>query len=108
MAASIYGEWPPLVNAARRPGEWQSYDNVFEAPRFTGRPSPAYVTVFWNGVMVHNRTELLGATVAVMRPHEYTAHEPEAPLALQQHGHRVRFRNIWIRRLKGYDQPAAR
>jgi hypothetical protein len=106
MAASIYGEWPPLVNAALRPGEWQSYDIVFEAPRFTGRPSPGYFTVFWNGVMVHNRKELLGSTVAIMRPHEYTAHEPEAPLALQQHGNRVRFRNIWIRRLKGYDQPA--
>ena len=107
MAASIYGEWPPRVNAARKPGEWQSYDIVFEAPRFTGRPSPGSFTVFWNGILAHNRQELAGATFAVMRPHEYTVHEPEAPLQLQQHGNRVRFRNIWIRRLKGYDEPAA-
>jgi hypothetical protein len=104
MAASIYGEYPPLVNAARKPGEWQSYDIVFEAPRFTGRPSPGYFTVFWNGVMVHNRQPLLGTTTAIMTPHAYTAHEPELPLALQAHGNRVKYRNIWIRRLHGYDQ----
>lgn len=106
MAASIYGEYPPLVNAARKPGEWQSYDIIFEAPRFTGRPSPGYFTVFWNGVMVHNRKQLLGSTAAIMTPHAYTAHEPELPLALQAHGNRVRYRNIWIRRLHGYDQGA--
>ncbi len=108
MAASIYGETPPRVNAARKPGEWQSYDIIFEAPRFAGRPSPGYFTVFWNGVMVHNRKELLGPTSAIMTPHTYAAHEPELPLSLQQHGNRVRYRNIWIRRLKGYDQSAAR
>jgi hypothetical protein len=80
---------------------------VFEAPRFAGRPSPGSFTVFWNGIFAHDRQELAGATFAVMRPHEYTAHEPEARLQLQQHGNRVRFRNIWVRRLKGYDQPAA-
>ena len=101
MAASIYGEWPPLVNAARKPGEWQSYDIIFEAPRFTGRPAPGYFTVLWNGVMVHNRQQLLGPTAAIMTPHRYTAHDPELPLYLQQHGNRVRYRNIWIRRLKG-------
>jgi hypothetical protein len=104
MAASIYGEWPPTVNASRKPGEWQSYDIIFEAPRFTGRVSPGYFTVIWNGVIVHNRQELLGTTTAIMTPHEYTAHEPELPLQLQQHGNRVHFRNVWIRRLKGYDQ----
>jgi hypothetical protein len=101
MAAAIYGETPPTVNAARKPGEWQSYDIVFEAPRFSGRPSPGYFTVWWNGVMVHNRTELLGPTGAIMTPHQYTAHEAELPLSLQQHGNRVRFRNVWIRRLGG-------
>ena len=58
--ASVYGEWPPLVNVSRKPGEWQSLDIVFEAPRFAGRVMPGYFTVFWNGVVVHNRTELFG------------------------------------------------
>lgn len=108
MAAAIYGETPPLVNAARKPGEWQSYDIVFEAPRFAGHPSPGHFTIFWNGVMVHNRKELLGATSAIMTPHEYTLHDSELPLQLQQHGNRVHFRNIWIRRLYGYDHvPSA-
>jgi enterochelin esterase-like enzyme len=106
MAAAIYGETPPMVNAARKPGEWQSYDIVFEAPRFTGHPSPGFFTVFWNGVMVHNRKELLGPTAAIMTPHEYAQHEAELPLSLQQHGNPVRFRNIWIRRLHGYDEAA--
>ena len=106
MAASIYGEWPPRVNAARKPGEWQSYDIIFEAPRFGGRPSPSYFTVIWNGVLVHNRQELAGTTTAIMTPHQYTAHEAELPLQLQQHGNRVHFRNIWIRRLRGYDESA--
>jgi enterochelin esterase-like enzyme len=105
MAASIYGETPPMVNAARRPGDWQSYDIVFEAPRFTGHPSPGYFTVMWNGIVVHNRKELLGPTSAIMTPHEYASHDPELPLSLQQHGNRVHFRNIWIRRLRGYDVP---
>src|SRR5437870_395571 len=104
MAAAIYGETPPMVNAARKPGEWQSYDVVFEAPRFARRPSPGYFTVFWNGVMVHNRKELLGPTGAIMTTHEYTSHDPELPLSLQQHGNRVHFRNMWIRRLHVYDQ----
>ena len=106
MAASIYGETPPLVNAARKPGEWQSYDIIFEAPRFSGRPSPGYFTVLWNGVMVHNRKAVLGPTSPVMTTHAYTTHDAELPLSLQQHGNRVHFRNIWIRRLRGYDQSA--
>jgi enterochelin esterase-like enzyme len=106
MAAAIYGETPPMVNAARKPGDWQSYDIVFEAPRFTGRPSPGYFTVLWNGIMVHNRKELFGPTGAIMTTHEYTTHDLELPLSLQQHGNRVHFRNIWIRRLRGYDQSA--
>jgi enterochelin esterase-like enzyme len=106
MAAAIYGETPPMVNAARKPGEWQSYDIVFEAPRFGANPSPGYFTISWNGVLVHNRKELLGPTAAIMTPHAYTPHDPELPLSLQQHGNPVRFRNIWIRRLRGYDQAA--
>ena len=99
MMASVYGEWPPLVNASRKPGEWQSLDIVFEAPKFTGRVTPGFFTVSWNGVVVHNRAELYGTTTATMTPHVYTAHDPELPLQLQGRA-RVRYRNVWIRRMK--------
>ena len=105
MMASVYGEWPPLVNVSRKPGEWQSLDIVFEAPRFTGRVTPGSFTVFWNGAVVHNRAELYGTTTPTMTPHVYTAHDPELPLQLQGRA-RVRYRNVWIRRLKTYDQGA--
>ena len=105
MAASIYGDTPPMVNVARKPGEWQTYDIVFEAPRFKGPQliSPAYVTVLWNGVLVHNRRLVNGPT-SPLTVHQYIAHDPELPLVLQNHGNPVRFRNVWLRRLKGYDQ----
>ena len=106
QAAAIYGQYPPLVNATRPPGEWQTYDIAWTAPRFTESGSvaaPAFVTVSHNGVVVHNHTALLGGTVnralAV-----YTRHPPKAPLMLQDHSHPVRYRNIWIRPLKGYDE----
>jgi hypothetical protein len=106
QAGAIYGQWPPLVNPARRPGEWQSFDIVFEAPRFEdGRLlKPAYLTVFLNGVLLHNRKEVAGPTVhrAVAK---YTAQPAEDSLMLQDHGSPVRYRNIWVRRLQGYDQP---
>jgi hypothetical protein len=107
QAASIYGEYPPLVNAPRRPGEWQTYDIVFEAPRFKGPTlvTPAYLTVIWNGVLVQHRRALMGRTSATMTVHGYTAHDAELPFSLQDHSHPVRFRNVWVRRLKGYDQP---
>ena len=94
------------MNPARKPGEWQSYDIVFEAPRFEGERlvRPAFATVFFNGVMVHHRKEILG-TMVYRRVATYTAHGPEEPLSLQDHGYPVRFRNVWIRRLAGYDQP---
>jgi hypothetical protein len=106
QAGSLYGQWPPLVNAMRKPGEWNAYDIVFEAPRFVDGKlvKPAYATVFHNGVVLQNRAEYLGDT-----PHakngKYVAHPAEEPLQLQNHGSPVRFRNIWIRRLKGYDEP---
>ena len=101
QAASIYGEYPPLVNAARRPGDWQTYDIVFEAPQFKGTTlvKPAYVTVIWNGVLVHHRRAVMGATSATMTVHAYTAHDAELPLTLQDHANPVRYRNVWIRRL---------
>jgi hypothetical protein len=83
MMASIYGEWPPLVNVSRKPGEWQSLDIIFEAPHFSGRVTPGYFTILWNGVIVHNRTELVGSTLPTMTPHVYTPHDAELPLQLQ-------------------------
>ncbi len=107
QAASIYGEYPPLVNVARKPGEWQTYDIVFEAPKFNGPTlvAPAYITVFWNGVLVQHRRPVMGSTSATTTQHAYTPHDPELPLTLQDHSHPVHYRNIWIRRLAGYDLP---
>jgi hypothetical protein len=104
-AASLYGQWPPLVSAPRPPGEWQTYDIVFEAPRFDGDRlvKPAFMTVFWNGVLAHNRQELLGPTLHRQAP-SYKPHEAELPLMLQDHSNPVRFRNIWIRKLEMGDR----
>jgi len=106
QAAAIYGQYPPLVNASRPPGRWQSFDIIFTAPRF--KPdgtleSPAFETVLHNGVLVHNHTAVLGPMVyrALAR---YTPHGPKGPIVLQDHGHPVRFRNIWVREIKGYDE----
>ena len=106
QAGSLYGQWPPLVNPTRKPGEWQAYDIVFEAPRFEGQKlaRPAYATVFFNGVLVQHRKEILG-TMVHRRLAVYTAHGDEEPISLQDHGHAVRYRNVWVRRLKDYDQP---
>ena len=105
QAGAIYGQWPPLVNPARKPGEWNTYDIVFEAPRFEGgrMAKPAFATVFYNGVIVHNRKELMGPMV-YRQVAKYTPHGAEEPLELQDHNNPVRYRNIWIRRLKGYDE----
>jgi len=102
QCASIYKQHPPLVNANRKPGEWQTYDIVFESPRFddAGKLTrPGYVTVFHNGIVVQNHFELEGGTF-YDRPAAYTAHPPKAPLRLQFHGDPVRFRNIWVREVK--------
>jgi len=104
QAGALYGQWPPLVNPVRRPGEWQSYDIVFEAPRFEGSrlTKPAFMTVFLNGVLLHNRKELMGPTVHRALA-SYSPQAPDAPLVLQDHQQPVRYRNIWIRRLQPYD-----
>ena len=106
QAAAIYGQWPPLANLARKPGEWQTYDIVFEAPRFDGDKlvKKAYQTVFWNGVVVHNHKEVMGPMV-YRQVATYRPHEAELPVSLQDHGNPVRYRNVWIRRLADYDQP---
>ena len=105
QAGALYGQYPPLVSANRGPGEWQSFDIIFETPRFEGDKliKPAYVTVLHNGIVIHHRTQLLGTT-AHKRAASYNPHEPEGPLMLQDHGNPIRFRNIWIRPLKGYDE----
>ena len=105
ITGAIYGEFPPLVNPTRPPGDWQGYDIVFEAPRYDGDKlaRPAYLTVFLNGVLLHNRQEALGPTGHRNLPNYDTPHGPEGALRLQDHGDLVRFRNIWMRRLKGYD-----
>jgi hypothetical protein len=104
QAGAIYGQWPPLVNPARKPGEWQSYDIVFEAPKFEGERlvKPAYLTVFLNGVLLHNRKEAMGPTVHRALA-KYVPQPAEDSLMLQNHGNPVRYRNIWVRRLGGYD-----
>lgn len=106
ITAAIYGQYPPLVNACRRPGEWQTYDVFFIAPRWEGnRPiSPAYITVVHNGVLVHLHRALLGPTGHRSQPNYDTPHPPTGPLKLQDHGNPVRYRNIWIRPLKGDDE----
>jgi hypothetical protein len=105
QAAAMYGQYPPLVNASRGPGEWQSYDIIFTAPRFasgTTLEKPATVTVLHNGIVVHNGTSFWGPTRhrSVL---PYTADMATGPIALQDHGNPVRYRNIWIRPLKAYD-----
>jgi hypothetical protein len=107
QAAAIYGQFPPLVNASRGPGAWQTYDILFTAPRFKGNAvdTPAYVTVLHNGIVVHNHTAIIGTTGHRILG-SYSPHPPKAPLMLQDHEHPVRYRNIWIRPLKGYDETS--
>ena len=101
QAGSIYKQLPPLVNACRPPGEWQTYDIIFTAPRFysDGRlQSQARITVLHNGVLVQNNTTLWGSTEYIGSP-VYKKHADKLPLMLQDHGNPVAFRNIWVREL---------
>jgi hypothetical protein len=101
QAASVYKQHIPLVNACREPGQWQTYDIIFTAPRFNenGRVThPARVTVIHNGVLVQNNVEIWGSTEFIGLP-AYKAHNNKLPLSLQDHGDLVSFRNIWIREL---------
>ena len=101
QAAAVYGQYPPLVNASRPPGEWQIYNIIFHRPHFKdGKLTrPARVTVLHNGVLVQDNVELTGPTAHGERP-PYKAGPDKLPMQLQDHGHPVRFRNIWYRELK--------
>ena len=101
QAASLYGQHPPLVNASRAPGEWQSYDVVFRRPRFDAAGklvSPARMTIFHNGVLVQDNAELWGPT-NWLQTEPYARHDDALPFTLQDHDHPVRFRNFWVRPL---------
>jgi hypothetical protein len=103
QAASVYKQHPPLANASRKPGDWQTYDIVWRAPRFTAAgtlASPATVTVLHNGVLVQDNAVLAGETVYIGKP-SYKPHG-RAPIKLQAHGDPskpISFRNIWVREL---------
>jgi hypothetical protein len=101
QAGSVYKQYAPLVNASRKPGEWQTYDIIFHAPRFDEQGKVvdrARVTVVHNGVLIQNNVEIYGITYND-RPAIYITHSPLESIRLQDHGNPVRYRNIWIRRL---------
>ncbi|MCR9210232.1 MULTISPECIES: 3-keto-disaccharide hydrolase [Rhodopirellula] len=104
QAGAIYKQTPPAANAMRPPGEWNTYDIYWTAPRFSESgelESPAAITAVHNGVLILNHFELKGDT-PYNRPPKYEAHSPTGPITIQDHGNPVRFRNIWVREF----QPA--
>jgi hypothetical protein len=105
QAAAMYGQFPPLVNASRPPGQWQSYDILFMAPRFSASGTlerPAVATVLHNGVVVHHATPFWGPT-AHRSIGAYAPAHARGPIRLQDHGNPIHYRNMWIRPIKGYD-----
>lgn len=101
QAGSIYKQSPPLVNVCKAPGEWQTYDIIFTAPRFSDNGSvisPARMTVLQNGVLVQNNTTIWGNTVYIGSP-TYEKHAAKESITLQDHGHLTSYRNIWVREL---------
>jgi hypothetical protein len=110
QAGAIYGQTPPLVNASKPPGEWQTYDIIWEAPRWDDSGKllkKAYVTVLHNGAVIHHRTELWGNTSHKIVGSYKRPHPPKGYIELYEHGNPVRFRNIWIRPLGEYDRAAS-
>ena len=107
QASAIYGQYPPLVNASRPPGEWQSYDIIFRRPRFNpdgGLSQPARFTILHNGVLVQDNVEAWGTTTW-LQSFGYPSHANRLPLSLQDHGNPVRFRNVWLRELPESARP---
>ena len=105
QAGSIYKQFIPLVNPARPPGEWQTYDVIWTAPTFNEDgtvKTPARATVLFNGVLVQNNVSLLGPTIYIGKPTYNNAKHGPAPIKLQAHGDRsepISYRNIWVREL---------
>ena len=100
-AGAVYGQYPPLVNVSRPPGQWQTYDIVYTAPRFDAEGklvSPVRLTVLQNGVLIQNNVQLTGP-VSWLERAPYQPHPEKQPICLQDHGNPVRFRNVWIREL---------
>lgn len=109
QAGAIYGQYPPLFNASRPPGEWQTYDIAFRRPRFDDAGKllePARITLIHNGVLVQNNEEVLGQTTW-LKWSPYEPHADTGPIELQDHGHPARFRNIWLRELPERGLPTA-
>jgi hypothetical protein len=107
QAGAVYGQYPPLVNASRAPGQWQSYDMVFRRPRFDPAGAllaPARITVLQNGVLIQDNVTIRGPTTWLERT-PYARHPDRLPLSLQDHGHPVRYRNIWVRELRETGEP---
>jgi hypothetical protein len=106
-AGSVYNQYPPLANVSRPPGQWQTYDIIWTAPRFDAAGKllrAARMTAFLNGVLVQNNVELTGPTAWLGRP-PYSAHPERLPIAMQDHGNPVRYRNIWVRELGKHRHP---
>jgi hypothetical protein len=115
QAGAIYGQSPPLVNASKPPGEWQTYDIIFESPRWHEQgelTKKAAITVLYNGVVVQNRYELTGMTDGINAAQPWKSlskypppHAPAVFIELQDHNNPVRYRNIWVRPLGERDKP---
>lgn len=106
QAGGMYGQFPPLVNASRPKGEWNSYDLVFKAPRYEDGKvvEPAKLTLFHNGVLLHNAKEYYGPTRHKKLTSYPTEHPERGPIRLQWHRDPVQYRNIWIREVGDYDE----
>lgn len=108
QAGALYGQTPPLVNASKPPGQWQSYDIIFESPRWDAdgkHVKNANVTVIHNGVLLHHKREYIGNTPHRAVGNYKKPHPPEMYIELQDHNNPMRFRNIWVRSIGEYDKP---